>query len=60
MVPVGGSIVFARDSKMLEKSTFFISLVSGKYPGRASGSPIVDLFITLLTMGKSTINTMKK
>jgi len=34
--------------------------VSGKYPGRASGSPIVDLFLTLLSMGKSAIRKLKK
>jgi len=34
-------------------------LVSAKYPGRASGSPIVDLFITLLAMGKKSLQELK-
>eukprot|EP01041_Mallomonas_annulata_P000935 gene935-1814_t len=44
MVPVGGAIV-ASTSKDL------IALVAKTYPGRASSSPIIDLFITLLSMG---------
>ena len=45
MVPVGGSVVFSNDEKIIKK-------ISEIYPGRASGAPIVDLFITLLSMGK--------
>jgi hypothetical protein len=45
MVPVGGAIV----SSNLPS---FIDAISGMYPGRASSSPIVDLFITLLSMGE--------
>ncbi|KAK4321466.1 hypothetical protein Pmani_007726 [Petrolisthes manimaculis] len=44
MVPVGGSIVAGFDAK-------FIAQVSKTYPGRASNSPILDVFITLLSMG---------
>lgn len=45
MVPVGGSIVFSYKKEMLAK-------VSELYPGRGSAAPILDLFITLLEMGK--------
>ena len=45
MVPVGGAIVAtSQDSK-------FIDEISRSYPGRASIAPILDLFITLLSMG---------
>ncbi|CAL4124064.1 unnamed protein product, partial [Meganyctiphanes norvegica] len=44
MVPVGGSVIAGFDAK-------FIELVGKTYPGRASGSPLLDLFITLLSMG---------
>jgi O-phospho-L-seryl-tRNASec:L-selenocysteinyl-tRNA synthase len=46
MVPVGGSVVFARDKALLKE-------LNSSYPGRASNSPIIDLFITLLEMGKT-------
>ena len=45
MVPVGGSIV-AGFSKEI------ISRLSQSYPGRGSSAPILDLFITLLSMGR--------
>ena len=45
MVPVGGSIVFSSNAKLIEE-------VGKIYPGRASMGPIMDLFITLLSMGK--------
>ena len=45
MVPVGGAIVFSPDKER-------IKAISNLYPGRASAAPIVDLFITLLQMGK--------
>ncbi|XP_033756838.1 O-phosphoseryl-tRNA(Sec) selenium transferase-like [Pecten maximus] len=44
MVPVGGSIIAGFEDKLLEK-------ISKTYPGRASMSPTMDLFITLLSMG---------
>lgn len=59
MVPVGGSFIFANSSKIIEKSKLLSYLVSSKYPGRANGSPILDMFITLLSMGKSTLKTLK-
>ncbi|XP_017781065.1 PREDICTED: O-phosphoseryl-tRNA(Sec) selenium transferase isoform X3 [Nicrophorus vespilloides] len=46
MVPVGGAIIASFDEDLLQT-------VSKCYPGRASGSPIMDVFITLLHLGKS-------
>jgi O-phospho-L-seryl-tRNASec:L-selenocysteinyl-tRNA synthase len=45
LVPVGGAVVFS-------PSAAFVDLVSASYPGRASAAPILDLFITLLSMGE--------
>lgn len=45
MVPVGGAIICGAD-------TDFIDAIAKTYPGRASISPILDLTITLLSMGK--------
>eukprot|EP01084_Bolivina_argentea_P038724 71614_1 len=54
MVPVGGSIVASIiDAK-------FIDELATIYPGRASISPILDLFITLLQMGKHKWISMRK
>ncbi|MCL4137385.1 UNVERIFIED_CONTAM: hypothetical protein GTU68_040353 [Idotea baltica] len=44
MVPVGGAIIAGFDDQ-------FINKLSKSYPGRASGSPILDVFVTLLSMG---------
>lgn len=44
LVPVGGAIVAAPGGKLVDK-------VSEMYPGRASMSPLLDLFITLLSLG---------
>eukprot|EP00658_Telonema_sp_P-2_P068122 TRINITY_DN5704_c0_g2_i1.p1 TRINITY_DN5704_c0_g2~~TRINITY_DN5704_c0_g2_i1.p1 ORF type:complete len:380 (-),score=93.41 TRINITY_DN5704_c0_g2_i1:785-1924(-) len=46
MVPVGGAIIAASssDSSLLDE-------ISAAYPGRASAAPVLDLFITLLSMG---------
>ena len=46
MVPVGGSIIASASSDTLKH-------ISQTYPGRASSSPIIDLFITLLSMGRN-------
>lgn len=46
MVPVGGAII-ASPSKDR------ISEVAKLYPGRASSAPILDIFITLLSMGET-------
>jgi O-phospho-L-seryl-tRNASec:L-selenocysteinyl-tRNA synthase len=45
MVPVGGAIIASPDTEMLAK-------ISELYPGRASISPVLDLFITFLAMGE--------
>lgn len=45
MVPVGGAVV-------VSPSPAFIDAVAGCYPGRASMTPVLDLFITLLSMGQ--------
>jgi O-phospho-L-seryl-tRNASec:L-selenocysteinyl-tRNA synthase len=44
MVPVGGSVVASNNVS-------FIDEIAGTYAGRASMSPILDVFITLLSMG---------
>lgn len=46
LVPVGGAVVAAKDSR-------FLSALAATYPGRASSAPVLDLFITLLAMGAS-------
>jgi len=45
MVPVGGALIYSSNSGMIEK-------IKNNYPGRASLSSLIDLFITLLEMGK--------
>jgi O-phospho-L-seryl-tRNASec:L-selenocysteinyl-tRNA synthase len=45
LVPVGGAIIASPDPQV-------ISDIAKLYPGRASASPIIDLFITLLSMGE--------
>ncbi|EDV22917.1 uncharacterized protein TRIADDRAFT_50605 [Trichoplax adhaerens] len=44
MVPVGGAVIAGFDDS-------FISKISQTYPGRASAAPVMDLFVTLLSMG---------
>ena len=44
LVPVGGALIMSPNSNVIES-------ISTNYPGRASASPIIDLFITLLSMG---------
>lgn len=46
MVPVGGAIIAGPDPS-------FLSSIAKNYPGRASGSPSLDLFITLVGLGNS-------
>ena len=46
MVPVGGAIVFSQNKKLVKN-------ISELYPGRASAAPILDLFITLLSLGRN-------
>jgi len=45
LVPVGGAVVFSARSE-------FVATLSRCYPGRASMSPVLDLFITLLSLGE--------
>jgi len=45
MVPVGGSVVASFDKK-------FCDQLAKLYPGRASISPILDVFCTLISMGE--------
>ncbi|KAK1736915.1 O-phosphoseryl-tRNA(Sec) selenium transferase [Skeletonema marinoi] len=44
LVPVGGALILSPNDQV-------IACISKNYPGRASASPVVDLFITLLSMG---------
>lgn len=44
-VPVGGAVLVA-------PSTLALKAVAETYPGRASASPMLDLFVTLVTVGK--------
>ena len=44
MVPVGGAIIAGPDKKLINE-------ISASYPGRASATPSIDMFITLLSMG---------
>ena len=46
LVPVGGAIVISPTKAVIDA-------ISGCYPGRASMTPILDLFITLLSMGQT-------
>lgn len=53
MVPVGGAIISCPAPEM-------VSQISMLYPGRASISPILDLFITFLSMGEEGLQRMWK
>ncbi|CAH0382722.1 unnamed protein product [Bemisia tabaci] len=44
LVPVGGAVISGFDKSLLEK-------IAKNYPGRASASPAMDVFITLLSLG---------
>mmetsp|Transcript_10888 Transcript_10888/g.16590 ORF Transcript_10888/g.16590 Transcript_10888/m.16590 type:complete len:532 (+) Transcript_10888:34-1629(+) len=46
MVPVGGAVLSSPQAELIDEA-------SKLYPGRASSSPILDLFITLLSMGEN-------
>jgi len=54
MVPVGGSLIYSPKRKSL------CDKISKLYPGRASASPIIDLFITFLQMGEGTLRQLFK
>ena len=52
MVPVGGSIIYGPTKKgLVEKINKF-------YPGRASASPLMDLFLTFLQMGETNLKRL--
>lgn len=51
IVPVGGSLVFATDKTIIKD-------ISENYPGRASANCVIDMFITLTSMGKSGIKEL--
>jgi len=51
MVPVGGVIIASPNPTVIDS-------ISKTYPGRASGSPILDLFVTLLQMGTTNYITL--
>ena len=53
MVPVGGSIIFSSKKGIIQQ-------ISELYPGRASGAPIMDLFITFLSLGKAGLKNLLK
>ena len=53
MVPVGGAIVASPNPAV-------ISEIAKLYPGRASISPILDLFVTLLAMGEDGLTFLWK
>ncbi|VDM32539.1 unnamed protein product [Hydatigera taeniaeformis] len=46
MVPVGGAIIAGFSKSLLQE-------IAESYPGRASGSPTLDVFATLLHLGRS-------
>ena len=46
MVPVGGSFIYSSKENMVQK-------IKKNYPGRASISPLLDIFISFLEMGKN-------
>ena len=52
MVPVGGSVIYSHKKKDL------IDKINKFYPGRASGGPIVDLFLTFLEIGSRQLNEL--
>jgi O-phospho-L-seryl-tRNASec:L-selenocysteinyl-tRNA synthase len=51
MVPIGGSVVAAFEPTLIDA-------ISKNYPGRASISSVIDLFITLLSMGANKFKEM--
>ena len=53
MVPVGGSIIIGSSAELVDS-------IASLYPGRASISPIMDLFITLLSMGVENFKQLRE
>jgi O-phospho-L-seryl-tRNASec:L-selenocysteinyl-tRNA synthase len=54
MVPVGGSVIYSH------KKHDLIEKINNFYPGRASNGPIMDLFLTFLEMGQTTMKNLLK
>lgn len=54
MVPVGGSVIYSAKKKDL------VDKINKFYPGRASGGPTLDLFLTFLQMGQTTMKALMK
>lgn len=52
MVPVGGAIIFGPDPGIIER-------IVKRYAGRASISHVIDLFITLIGLGRSGLERLK-
>lgn len=53
LTPVGGSFIYSSNKEIINE-------IGENYPGRASISPILDLFITLLETGKSKYKYLMK
>ena len=53
MVPVGGAVIYSPDQSRINE-------IAKLYPGRASMSPILDLFVTLLSMGETGLKNLWK
>lgn len=53
MVPVGGAIVFGPRKAMVER-------IAARYAGRAGMSHVIDLFITLMGLGRKGVSELKK
>lgn len=53
MVPVGGAILFGSKGD-------FIKRIAGRYAGRASLSHIIDLFVTLVSLGRKGLAGLKE
>ena len=54
MVPVGGSIVYGWNKKGI------IEKINKNYPGRASNSAVIDLFLTFVEMGQDKLKELLK
>lgn len=60
MVPVGGSIIYSSQPAKTKDGVGIIQKINKFYPGRASGGPIMDLFITYLQMGETNLKLLLK
>ena len=52
MVPVGGALIFGPEKEMIDR-------ISGRYAGRASISHVIDLFVTLVGLGRRGVLRLK-